>query len=105
VWAGGTIVGVLFGLPKIAIERYEWYMDRFRDQPVKAYLFSLVTIGGSFPAGRAQWASAKGVFDIARATGRSERSVKKSLNRLEKKREVCREPGSDTWKANIPSYR
>jgi len=106
-WTVATVGGLaaLYYGPRKMFETFDWYMDRFFDHKVLAFLESHITIANYVApnALRPQWATMKSVPEIAKAIGFSEKRVLGCLRRLKRKKEVVPIP-PDLWKVNIPPH-
>ncbi len=90
--------------PRAMFETFDWYMDRFRDHKILECLQKQITrhpyslaVGGCL-----QQANPKSVGEIASETSRSEKSVRASLRRLNRRKAVI-SLRPDLWKADVPS--
>jgi len=106
--AWGWTVGIaevsfaLYYAPKKMLETWDWYLDRFRDHKVLAFLEEqIVRANYVKPEGRPQSATPKSVRDIAEGTHLSEKKVLGSLKRLKRKKAVTAMPNGE-WRADIP---
>jgi hypothetical protein len=93
-----ALLAIYYG-PRRVLETYDWYLDRFFDSKVRHFVDGRRTPPQQTSSGHfMSWGTPTSVSEIAAATKLSEKRVRASLARLEKKKAaVALKDGN--WKA------